>query len=144
MVKFEIHNKGSYYKIPLEGFEISGIDMRDGIGLELKIKGNPSPTFVVDIYQIFSLTRFNQTSKLNPHSTKAIKLAIDLIGLDVKNAEGHKNGDLFLTLSDNSEIKVPDSDYESWHINVVKSERIKNSWVIGGVGSTSFYDFNNA
>ncbi len=61
---------------------------------------------------------------------------LNLIGLKIKKAEGSESGDLYILLEDGTEINVPDAEYESWHINTIRQERIKNTWVIGGLGAT--------
>lgn len=138
-MKYKIIEKGKSYIIPIEGFLISGIDMRSILGLELLEEGTKEPSFVIDINMNFELTRFNQTKKLEPHDLETTKIMLDLIGLKIKKAECSKTGNLYLVLDDGTEINVPDSQYESWHINTIRQERIKNTWVIGGVGKTSFY-----
>ena len=141
-MKFKIREKGKSYSLPLEGFKISGIDMRDFLGLELTEEGSNQPMFVIDINLNFEMTRFNQTETLAPYDNEALKKMIDLVGLKIKKSESSKTGDLYLTLEDGTEINVPDAEYESWHINTIRQERIKNTWVIGGVGVTSFFELN--
>lgn len=142
-MNLKIIEKGKSYLLPFQGFIISGIDMRSFLGLELTPIGKHHPMFVIDINLNFELTRFNQKQVLSPNDTETIKKAIDLIGLKIKNAECYKSGDLCITLEDNTEIYVPDSQYESWHINTIRQERIKNTWVSGGVGQISCFDIEN-
>ncbi|NMM47706.1 DUF6188 family protein [Marinigracilibium pacificum] len=141
-MKFRIKEKGKSYLLPLEGFKISGIDIRDFLGLELTEEGSNRPMFVIDINLNFEMTRFNQSETLAPYDKEAVKKMIDLIGLKIKKSESSKTGDLYLTLDDGTEINVPDAEYESWHINKIHQERIKNIWVIGGVGMTSYFELN--
>ncbi len=141
-MKFKIIEKGKSYLIPIEGFVISGIDMRNFLGLELREEGTNLPKFVIDINLNFELTRYNQTNHLQPHDIESTKVMLDLIGLKIKKAECSKTGDLYIVLDDGTEINVPDAQYESWHINIIHQERIKNTWVIGGVGITSFFELN--
>ena len=116
--------------------------MRDFLGLELTEEGSNRPMFVIDINLNFEMTRFNQTETLAPYDNEALKKMIDLVGLKIKKSESSKTGDLYLNLDDGTEINVPDAEYESWNINTIRQERIKNTWVIGGVGMTSFFELN--
>ena len=141
-MKYKIKEKGKFYSLPFEGFQISGIDMRDFLGLELTEEGSSRPMFVIDINLNFELTRFNQSETLAPNDYAVVKKMIDLIGLKIKKSESSKTGDLYLTFDDGTEIKVPDAEYESWHINTIRQERIKDTWIIGGVGMTSFFKLN--
>lgn len=141
-MKFKIKEKGKFYSLPFEGFKISGIDMRHFLGLELTEEGSNRPMFVIDINLNFEMTRFNQTETLAPSDIEVVKMMIDLIGLKIKKSESSKTGDLYLTLDDGTEINVPDAEYESWQINTIHQEMIKKTWVIGGVGMTSFFELN--
>lgn len=142
MTKFKILVKGKSYLLPLEGLIISGIDMRKFMGIELKTKNTNLPLFVIDIYANFTLTQFNQVKTLDPNQIDTIKTILDLINLKIKKAECSKSGGLYITLEDHTEIVIPDSEFESWHLQTIRQERKKNSWVIGGGGTTTFFDSN--
>lgn len=139
-MKFKITDKGQFYRIPIEDFFISAIDMRGFLGLELTHEKGNLPFFVIDINLSFELTRFNQRTMLEPHDLETTKIMLDLIGLKIKRAECSKTGDLHIILDDGTEINVPDNQYESWHINTIHQERIKNSWIIGGAGMTTSFE----
>ena len=142
-MKFKIIEKGKSFLLPFEGFIISGIDMRNILGIELTQEGANQPKFVIDINQKFEMVRFNQTHKLAPHEIESAKNIMDLIGLKIKKSKCSKTGDLNIILEDGTEINIPDAEYESWGINIIRQERIKNSWIIGGVGRTSFFELND-
>ena len=141
-MKYKIIEKGSSYIIPIQDYVISGIDMSNYLGLEIREEGASHPKFVIDINYSFELIRFNQKKSLEPFDNEAVKIMLNLIGLKIKKAEGSKFGDLHILLKDGTEINVPDAEYECWHINTIRQERIKNTWVIGGVGATSFFALN--
>lgn len=126
-------------QVSLNGYLISSLDLSGFLGLELKESENTSSEFVIDINSTFQLTRFNQTQTLNPTDIETVKVMLDLINLKIKQINCHKTGELQVVLSDGSEIFVPDEGYETWHINKIYQERIKQTLVIGGVGQTTFY-----
>ena len=136
---YKMTQKGKYYSIPLEGFTFSKLDMTELLGLELIPKDTNEPTFVIDIYGEFNLTRFNQKQTMHAAEKETIKSMVDLIGLTIKKIQCSKSADLFITFNDDTEIHVPDAEYENWYINTIHQERIKNAWVIGGVGMTSWF-----
>jgi len=142
MIKSNIIAQGKSYILPLEGLIISGIDLQHFLGIELKTENSNNPIIVIDIFANFTLNRFNQSKVLDPNNIETAKIILDLIELKIKKAECSNTGDLYITLDDNTEITIPDSNFESWIIKTIRQERIKNSWVIGGVGSTTFFDPN--
>lgn len=126
-------------QVSLNGYLISCLDLSGFLGLELKESENTSSEFVIDINSTFQLTRFNQTQTLNPTDIETVKVMLDLINLKIKQINCHKTGELQVVLSDGSEIFVTDEGYETWHINKIYKERIKQTLVIGGVGQTTFF-----
>lgn len=138
-MKQKIIDKGKYYSVPLSGYRVSAIDMRSSLGLELTHQDSRSPELVIDIHMEFDLTRFNQTERLQPYENETIKKAIDLIGSRIQRVECSKQGYLHVTFEDQSEITVPDQPYESWHICKIVQKQVTNTWVIGGVGHTSYF-----
>lgn len=126
-------------QVSLNGYLISSLDLSGFLGLELKESENTSSEFVIDINSTFQLTRFNQTQTLNPTDIETVKVMLDLINLKIKQINCHKTGELQVVLSDGSEIFVPDEGYETWCINKIYQERIKQTLIIGGVGQTTFY-----
>lgn len=142
MIKSKIIERGKSYILPLEGLIISGIDLQHFLGIELKTENSNNPIIVIDIFADFTLNRFNQSKLLDPNNIETAKIILDLIDLKIKQSECSNTGDLYITLEDNTEITIPDSNFENWIIKIIRQERIKNSWVIGGVGSTTFFDPN--
>lgn len=142
MIKSKIIERGKSYILPLDGLIISGIDLQHFLGIELKTENSNHPIIVIDIFADFTLNQFNQSKLLDPNNIETAKIILDLIDLKIKQSECSNTGDLYITLEDNTEITIPDSNFESWIIKTIRQERIKNSWVIGGVGSTTFFDPN--
>lgn len=139
----KIKEKRDRYLLPLEGVVITGIDTRNFLGFDLAMAGESLPKWAIEINNDFELTRFNQTTNRSPLDKETLKMAIDLIGLSVKKAEGYKDGALYLELEDGTEMYVPDGPYENWHLMLVHQERIKNTWVVGGVGNVSWFEYGH-
>ncbi len=141
-MKYKVTNAGKSFNIPIVDFWVIGFDIKC-FGLELISEDINGPNFVIEISTEFELTRYNQTKKLSGLDKDSIKMMVDLVGLSIKKAKCSKTGDLYITFEDGSELHVPDSEYEGWHVNVIVQERIKNSWVIGGVGGVAVFDLRN-
>jgi len=134
-----IHESKQGYSILLENYFVSGLNFKNGIGLELSKDDTPSPTFLIRISNEFELEQFGKIEHHSYVENETLKRSIDLIGLRIKNIFASKNGHLFLSFDNKLEIRINDSPYESWIIYKILSHQKLNSWIIGGVGSTSYF-----
>jgi hypothetical protein len=69
------------------------------------------------------------------------KQMIDLWGKTVQKAAAYKTGDLFITFDQQCELIIRDSPYESWILYLESKRATLSTWVIGGVGATSYVDY---
>lgn len=137
-----ITDKGTYYELPLQGYRVTGFTFNPHTYLRLaREELVHSPDLMLNISMSFELVLFGQTQRLEPFDHQTWKRLIDLWGKTIRKAVAYKTGDLFISFEHNCELFVRDSPYESWIVHVESKKANLNSWIIGGVGRTSYFDY---
>ncbi|MBK7130313.1 MAG: hypothetical protein IPM74_10810 [Crocinitomicaceae bacterium] len=140
-MKNKIFEKGKSYSLPLQGYVISSISTM-GQRIELSEQGTNSAEFVLEIFTDFQIIRFNQINHIKQSSKDSLMKHLCSDQYVIKHSECSKSGELHLIFENETEIIVPDSEFEGWIISKFTTKQISNTWVVGGIGTTTIFSTN--
>ena len=130
-----LKQKGQYYELPIIGLTIKKI-VYDGM---LTLVLDDQEEGWLQLHSIFKVTQYNQTRDINPKDKEGITFFYDQYGQPIKDAIADKQGNLWLTFENGTEIKVEDGPYENWHYTKKNlASPMDGLYVHGGVGQTIF------
>ncbi|HEY1055275.1 MAG TPA: DUF6188 family protein [Emticicia sp.] len=129
----KIKEIGRYFELPIVGLKINQIIFTGRITLVF----DDDEKSYLQLDSEFLVTQYNQTNALNPTSKEALLLFYDHFNQPIKEAKADRNGNLWLTFNNGTELQVEDGPYENWHYTKRSIQRSSDTLSIhGGVGRT--------
>ncbi len=136
-----IQDKWRYFELPLKGYRVTGFDFNPASYIRLAREGLvDSPNLLLSLEMEYELVLYGQQQSLKSLDQQGWKHLIDLWGKTIQKAAAYKTGDLFITFDQHCELIVRNGPYESWILYLESQKSTLSTWVLGGVGASSYFE----
>ncbi len=129
----KIKEIGKYFELPIVGLKIKEIKYNRMITIVF----NDNENSYLDFHSSFIVTHYDQSKEVSPSDKEALLLFYDHFDQSIKEAKADRNGNLWLTFNNGTEIRIEDGPYEKWHYRKRSIDNPSDHlFVHGGVGRT--------